>query len=165
MSKIKHSLGCLLLIGVIFSFGQSLYAQEEVQKTESNEGDFLVYQEPQNIPTIDLGKMFLQVALSLGAVVALVYATVFGMKVFFKKKEKVFSSERLLNILERNYLDPKKAIFVVRALDRILVLSVTADDIRVLTEVTDKEVFNKVISGDFYGYLKRYSSLEEQKNQ
>lgn len=124
---------------------------------------FLQYNSPQPTEPIDMKAAIIRACLSLLGVIGLLGVFVFALKFVVNKKDKPFFKERMINILERNYIEPKKTIMLVRVLDRLLVVSVSGDNIRVLTEIKEPEVVDKAVSGDFYGYMKKYTSVEDKK--
>lgn len=137
-------------------------AEVAIDKTEEN-SDFLAYDSPELIKPIDMKSSAIRAGSSLLFVIALLGGFVFFLKFVLNKKDKPFFKERMLNVLERNYIEPKKTIMLVRAMNKLLVIGVAGDNINVLSEITDPEVVNKAISGDFYGYMKKYTSLEDKK--
>lgn len=138
--------------------------KRDVSEGEVGESsDFLVYDSPELAKPVDVKASAIRAGSSLLIVIALLIGFVFFLKFVVSKKDKPFFKERMLNVLERNYIEPKKTIMLVRAMDKLLVIGVAGDNINVLSEITDPEVVGKAISGDFHGYMKKYTSLEDKK--
>lgn len=134
------------------------------EETQEEDLGFLSYQEPTTSPNVDIKSVSMRAGGSLFIVVIILVITVLILKFILAKKDKPFFKERMISILERNYIEPKKAIILVRTLDRLLVVSVAGDNINVLSEIKEPDVVNKAITGDFHGYMQKYTTTEGKKD-
>lgn len=86
---------------------------------------------------------------SIALVIALVFVFVYTMRKFLYARRYRGSREGLINVIGSSFLQPKKAIYVVRVMDRILVLGVTDARISLLCELSDVSAWGSSgISGE-----------------
>lgn len=85
--------------------------------------------------SLELIKIFFYLFLVLGLIYLIAY--------YLKKKNFMNTESKYLNIIERIYLSPKANLVLVRVKDKVLLLSLVNEDIRVL-ETWLKEEFPEV---------------------
>ena len=86
-----------------------------------------------------VGPMILRLVLTLGAVVALIFGTVWVLKRFAVRRWPGNMQNRPIRVLERVHLAPKKSLDVVAVGERVLLLGVTENSISFLTELSPQE--------------------------
>lgn len=90
-------------------------------------------------PEINLFWQTLQVVLALGVTLALLIATVWMFKKILRFKQFPGISGGAIHVLEIHYIDPKKAIALVKVMDRVLILGYADSSITTLGELSDGE--------------------------
>lgn len=147
--------------GLDSSAVKEIVPEESLREEESG---FLEYSDPKAVAPMNIKDTVMRAGGSLFFVVLILGVTLFLLKFVLNKKDKPFFKERMISVLERNYIEPKKTIMLVRTLDRLLVVGVAGDNINVLSEIKDPDVVNKAVSGDFYGYMQKYTTVEGKKD-
>ena len=92
-----------------------------------------------------------QLLFSLILVALLIWGVLYGVKRFSGRTLGGRFRGGIVEVLERAFIAPKKAIYLVKIGDRILALSVTDSDIRVLLELPLEEtleLYSKSAQGD-----------------
>jgi flagellar protein FliO/FliZ len=84
-------------------------------------------------------KMLAALALVLGGMGIFFY---FGKRVM--RKEGSSSSGRMIRVLASQYIGLKKNISIIEIPGAILVVGITADTIRLLTKIEDKEILDQI---------------------
>jgi flagellar biogenesis protein FliO len=92
-------------------------------------------------PSPSLIGTFLRLVLTLVLIVALIFATVWGLKLILEKRgiNSPEDENKPVKLLTSTYLAPRKAIHLVEVGKRILVLGVGNDEINKLDVITDPE--------------------------
>jgi len=97
-----------------------------------------------------------RLGLSLLAIVAIIYATVFLMKKLSGNK---IGRGRTIQIIEQTYLAPKKSVCLLKLADRVVLVGITENNISLLTELDCEsmpaEYLNKINErpAGFQGFL------------
>jgi flagellar protein FliO/FliZ len=81
---------------------------------------------------------FFKMFLMLGLVLGLIYLTVWVMRKASPKMMRV-SPNGAIKILAMNYLGPKKALYLVEVVGRVLLIGMTDNNINTLAEFDDPE--------------------------
>ncbi|GBD94262.1 putative bifunctional flagellar biosynthesis protein FliO/FliP [bacterium BMS3Abin05] len=88
---------------------------------------------------ISLTGQFLKLFFMFGLVVMLIYGTIWFLNKFIYRRGGN-SSQSYVEVIGTTLLSPKKFIYIVKVLDRVLVLGVTDSQISNLTEFTDPSI-------------------------
>jgi flagellar protein FliO/FliZ len=78
--------------------------------------------------------LLLRLILSLVLIVGLIYGSLYLLK---RTQGKKSSLGKNIEVLERSFISPKKGIFVVKVLSKVLVLGVTESSINCLAELNE----------------------------
>ena len=114
--------------------------------------DFLSYG-TEDMPKQSLTGVMLRLVLSMIAIVALIYGTVYVLRYFAKKGSDKPAEDRLVQVVDRVNLDAKRSIYLVKVIDRLMVLGVGGDNVSLLGEINDESVVESVKSADFSFHL------------
>ncbi len=83
---------------------------------------------------------------ALVVVLFCIYGSIFFLKKVMGKKLSGNKINKTLEVLETTYLAPKKSISLVRIANRSVLVGVTEQQISVLTELTDEETSDLILS-------------------
>jgi len=72
---------------------------------------------------------------SLLVIIGLIYGTVYLLKILITKRRDLGKGTGMIAVLEHAHLGPNREICLVRVLDRILVMAISGNEIRLLSEV------------------------------
>ena len=152
--KASYLLGLLLIILSISPFP----LRSEEANMLKNSTDKINLNLTDN-PTPDLpsmGEMGIKMFYSLTIVLLLAGITVFLIRKFFPQTLSMKDNGlKLVKIVEKTTISPKQAIYLVWAVDRILVLGVGNGGMNLLTEIKDPNVLEEKIPDDFSDSLTR----------
>ncbi len=81
--------------------------------------------------TISIIKMLAALAVVIGCI----YLGIYLLKKLMSRRNRGGGAERILEILETAYIDPKKSLSLVRVADKSVLIGVTDNQISVLTEL------------------------------
>ena len=160
-----------ILLGVPHGIGQAAESGPKQDQSAAGRGEdsrsegFLDYEEPQSPEPLGTGGLFRGLVLPLIAVVALIYVVAW----FLKKKMGVavpaVGKNKLTQVVEVMPLGGQKCVYLVRVVDRLMVLGVTDDGISSLGEISEDELSHSVEGGlarDFGSLLASLAGREEQ---
>ena len=133
----------------------SLSADEKAtshdEKTENSEG-YLDYKE-EIVPRQSVFGVLLRLVLSMVAIVVLIYGTVYLLRHFAKRGNEKPENERLIQVIDRINLDTKRSVYIVKVIDRLMILGVGSENVEMLGEIRDESVVESVKSNDFSFHL------------
>jgi flagellar protein FliO/FliZ len=72
---------------------------------------------------------------ALAVVIGCIYVAIFLLKKLMARRQQAGSADRILQILETAWIDPKKSLSLVRVADKAVLIGVTDNQISVLTEL------------------------------
>jgi|GEM_PF-3433116 len=150
------------------------------QKTSSNpkqeKDDFFIdeYNDPASEPKkesfldsiIGVILTIFKYVISLAFVLALGYISIQGLKLFTSNNNSLLKNEdELIKIIELKYLAPNKALYLVTAGEKILLLGVGGNNINLLSEITEPEEVAKIkshvkkkdVDQTFHGHLSKFT--------
>jgi flagellar biogenesis protein FliO len=108
-------------------------------------------------PSIGTGGMALRVIGSVVLVIAVLYAGTFAMKVLSHRAAGGNLKKDAISVLQRRYIAPKKAIYVVKVGTRAMVVGVTDAQINHLADLTADELETiKVAESEKAGQFKQH---------
>ena len=159
MGKLVKNIKSLLCITtVLFIFAGNLFSQrtQQVQNNEaagtnvtaasSFENDTSYFAEPETTGTVQgtyKAPSTAGMIIKMIVVLALVIAALYGIMLFFKKKNNAVQSEDdFLRRVSSLNLSPGKSIEIVTLVDRGFILGVTDGSINLISEITDKEMIS-----------------------
>jgi len=119
----------------------------------------------------DLLAASLKMILSLGLVLALLFAMVVLLKRFLKR-DSAFQRDKLIRVVSNQFVGVKKSVSLVEIPGAILVLGITNDRITLLSEINEKERIEEIHSrrkkkpASFKNALGAYipSTIQKMKN-
>jgi len=133
---------------------------DQPELSERNEGKgsgaFLSYEEPTAPTRPSFGSLMLRLVLSMIIILALIYGGVMLVRLLARKAKVAPKSEKLIRIVDRAALDQKRAIYLVKVIDRLLVVGVGTNDIRTLAQIEDETVVENVQETEFTGHLQSF---------
>jgi flagellar biogenesis protein FliO len=121
--------------------------------TEEESDSFLSYEEPIAAPQHSFASLMLRLVLSMAIIIGLIYGGLMLVKLLARKAKVTPKTEKLIRIVDRTMLDPKRAIYLVKVVDRLLVVGVGATEIRTLAEIDDETVVGNIQETEFTGHL------------
>lgn len=83
------------------------------------------------------GSTLFKMSYSLGIVLLIVMVLAFAFKKFTSGGTRISLGNKMVKVLNREYIGPKSYLAVVKVIDRYLLLGVTNENISTLTELTD----------------------------
>jgi len=125
--------------------------------TDDNTGEYLGY-ENDKFPEQSVFGVLARLVLSMVAIVALIYGTVSVLRHFAKRGTVRPENERLVQVIDRTSLDAKRSIYIVKVIDRLMILGVGGENVSVLGEIKDESVVESVRSNDFSFHLRNIFS-------
>jgi len=91
----------------------------------------------------------LRLAGSLLVIIALIVITVYVLRLVMVRKPGTLKDNQMISVLEHAYLGPNKELCLVRVLDRVLVVAVNGNEIRLLSEMQHADSsFPGVLTGE-----------------
>lgn len=124
------------------------------------------YQDPKPQTEPNTALTVVGLIVKLGVVIGLIYLVTLALRWFGKRGRTAFLGSSAINILEKTPLAQNRELYLVDVADKVLLLGATANNITVLTEITDaaalEEVRNKPqpslpSAEPFLAYLKNVS--------
>jgi len=126
-------------------------AMSRDEKTENSEG-YLDYKE-EIIPRQSVFGVLLRLVLSMVAIVGLIYGTIYLLRHFARRNTEKPENERLVQVIDRVNLDAKRSVYIVKVVDRLMILGVGSENVTMLGEIRDESVVESVKSNDFSFHL------------
>lgn len=134
-------------------------------KDEDNISESMLTDES-NLPySQDFGRVILKTLLSLALVIGILLLFMFGMKWLSGKASGGSSIAKQLQIYGSLSLGPKKALYLVHVVNRVLVLGVTENNVSLISEITDEKEIETLLhsSGrEISGTSKTFASFLAQ---
>ena len=113
--------------------------------------------DPAPPPSISTGGMAFRVIGSVILVIAVLYAGMFAMKVLSRRAAGGNLKKDAISVLQRRYIAPKKAIYVVKVGTRAMVVGVTDAQINHLADLTADELETiKAVEPEQAGQFKQH---------
>ncbi len=97
------------------------------------------YQDPQPQSTPSTLLTVVGLVIKLGIVIGLIYLTILGLRYFGNRGRKALLGGSSINVIERTALAQNRELYLIDVADKVLLLGATANNISVLTEITDPE--------------------------
>jgi len=100
---------------------------------------------------------------ALAVVIGCIYLAIYLLKKLMARRQQAGSADRILQILETAWIDPKKSLSLVRVADKAVLIGVTDNQISVLTELDPEKTQALAAAcahadrGNFSGFLKAAS--------
>jgi flagellar biogenesis protein FliO len=116
-------------------------------------GGFLSYDEAEPHARRSFGSLMLRLVISMAIILGLIYGGFLLIKLLARTAKAAPKSEKLIRVVERAALDPKRAIYLVKVVDRLLVVGVGTNEVRTLAEISDETVVESVQDTEFSGHL------------
>jgi flagellar biogenesis protein FliO len=120
---------------------------------EKDSNDFLSYDEPVAAPRSSFASLILRLVLSMAIILGLIYGGLMLVKLLARKAKVAPKSEKLIRVVDRTVLDAKRAIYLVKVVDRLLVVGVGTNEIRTLAQIEDETIVENVQETEFSGHL------------
>ncbi len=95
---------------------------------------------------LDMGWMLAKTILSLVLIIALIFAVVFLLKRFFGKQLPGSVNREWFQVIAKIPLQPRQSLWLVKVVNRILLLGVTESGITMLTEFEQTPEMRQIIS-------------------
>ena len=161
-SRSKTGRMCIIcIILLIFSTGFiSLEQYFQPAQTTDNQEPGTQYVTQAKDPNV--GGLLVRTFVSLIAVLALLYLGVVGLKKYMMQRNGINKSLYSLKVIGSTFLGPKKAIYLVQAIDRILILGVTDAQVSLLSEITDQETLKIYAPAQPGGHKSAHSTFAQQ---
>ncbi|HLQ32440.1 MAG TPA: flagellar biosynthetic protein FliO [Chloroflexota bacterium] len=102
------------------------------------------YQDPQPQAAPSTVMTVVGLTVKLAVVIGLIYLTVLALRYFGNRGRKVFMGASSINVLEKTALSQNRELILVDVADKVLLLGATANNISVLTEITDPDAIDEL---------------------
>jgi flagellar biogenesis protein FliO len=89
----------------------------------------------------------------MAIILGLIYGGLMLVKLLARKAKVAPKSEKLIRVVDRTVLDAKRAIYLVKVVDRLLVVGVGTNEIRTLAQIEDETIVENVQETEFSGHL------------
>lgn len=151
-------IACFLLFNTA-----SLYASEGAQVNGTVSGDSLISYS--NSVNSDIN-LFVRFIFALAIVLILLILTLWFLKYIMKLRNSG-GMHGEIDVLEIRYIEPKKAIAIVRVLNRVMIIGLAENSITALGELSSEEIGNlnldkKPDPGIFRNILSKYKGKKSQ---
>ncbi len=137
------------------TLGDMQKVEEARDNVEGSNGsdNYLAYKE-QTFPQQSVLGVLLRLAVSMVAVVALIYGTTYLLRRFAGRGTQKPSNERLVQVIDKVNLDAKRSVYLVKVIDRLMILGVGNEDVTMLGDIRDESVVESTKSNDFSFHLR-----------
>ena len=132
----KMCIICVVLLVLSTGF---ISLEQYFQPTQTPKNQEPVTQTLTQATDPNVSGLLVRTFVSLIAVLALLYLGVIGLKKYLMQRNGINKSLATLKVIGSTFLGPKKAIYLVQVIDRILILGVTDTQVSLLSEITDQE--------------------------
>lgn len=102
------------------------------------------YQDPQVQPAPNGILTIVGLLFKLAIVLGLIYLTVLGLRFFSNKGRVGLPGSGAINVLEKTALAQNRELYLIDVADKVLLLGATANNISVLSEITDEEAIEEL---------------------
>lgn len=97
-------------------------------------------------PGLNTGMLLLRTLVVLGLLVAIIYLGAYGIRRLAGRNTPGGPSSKM-QVLSSVFLGPKRALYAVHVLDRVLIVGVTEAQISLLSEIADPEKVAALVAG------------------
>lgn len=87
----------------------------------------------------DILGMIAKMTLYLMLIVAMIFGVLYFLKKFVYNRKDLLGKNKAINVLSTTFIAPKKSLLLVEALDRVLILGVTDNQMNLITEIPKSE--------------------------
>jgi len=130
-----------------------LAGEEEPSQTAA---DTFGPEQKTDIPDSSAFAVVARLILSLAIVVGTIYLAAIVARRLYGRHRAKSGKNAMIQVIDRAYLDSKKSIYLVKVVDRLLVIGVGNNDIRLLSTMKDQSVVDSVKTTDFSYHLKDF---------
>ncbi|MBN1916626.1 MAG: flagellar biosynthetic protein FliO [Verrucomicrobia bacterium] len=116
-------------------------------------GGFLSYQEETSHSQTSFAGLMLRLVLSMVVILGLIYGGLMLFRLLARNAKAAPKAEKLIRIIDRAALDPKRAVYLVKVVDRLLVIGVGTNEVRTLAQIDDETIVENVQETEFTGHL------------
>jgi flagellar biosynthetic protein FliO len=116
-------------------------------------GDYLTYKE-ETFERQSVFGVLLRLALSMAAVIGLIYGTTYVLRHFARRGTQKSANERLVQVVDKASLDGKRSVYLVKVIDRLMILGVGNENVTMLGSIRDESVVESTKSNDFSFHLR-----------
>ena len=138
---------------------------KEISKESEETKDSKGYQgfKDEEFPKQSFLWVMLRLVASMVVIVGLIYGTVYVLRHFAKRGMEKPSNERLVQVIDRVALDAKRSVYLIKVIDRLIVVGVGGETVSMLGEIRDENVVESVKSTDFSFHLGNIFSRFQSK--
>ena len=115
--------------------------------------DYLTYKE-ETFERQSVFGVLLRLALSMVAVIGLIYGITYLLRHFARRGTEKPVNERLVQVIDKVSLDGKRSVYLVKVIDRLMILGVGNEDVTMLGNIRDESVVESTKSNDFSFHLR-----------
>ncbi|HUI29762.1 MAG TPA: flagellar biosynthetic protein FliO [Candidatus Acidoferrales bacterium] len=101
--------------------------------------------------------LILKTFLTLVFIIALMFGVLFVVRKYFHARPHFVNNN--LKVLTSLHLQPKKAIYLVRVFNKVMLVGVSDNNIATLGEITDSEILNKLETSEAAGHGKGFAEI------
>ncbi|EKD27045.1 MAG: hypothetical protein ACD_79C00911G0004 [uncultured bacterium] len=152
---------CILVIAValftLFLKPMTSFAEENAMSEKATKTGYLEFFDEKNTTTEpSIQQMSFKMIFSLVAVLALFFSVIYVIKKFFPQAVSLSDhSLKLVKVLEKHNIAPKQSVYLLWAIDRVLVVSSSNGTLSLLTEIKDNNILQEKMPAEFSDTLTR----------
>ncbi len=137
-------------------------SSEDFTPDEDTAEGYLEYN-AESFPRQSIARVLIRLLVSLIIIAGLIYGTVFALRYFAKKGTEKPTAERLIQVIDKATLDSKRSVYIVKVIDRLMIIGVGGENVTMLGEIRDESVVESVKSKDFSFHLSNiFSKLQSR---
>ena len=147
----------LLVIYVIMIFILPVFSEVKDASLSENatEKEVMdIFSQNDQMPT--LGEVALKMGASLAVVIVLIVAVIFLIKKFYPESIGMKEAHlKLVRVIEKTVISPRQAVYLIWAVDRLLVVGMNAGQMSLLSEIKDQGTLESKLPDEFSDTLTR----------
>jgi len=106
-----------------------------------------------------------KVILTLIFIIGAIYGVIFLIGYFLKDKKNLFNKkEKYIEVVDRLYLDNRKAVYLIKIIDEVLVVGATCESMNLLSKITEPDKVQAMVSREFLPLLDLFHKKIEHKD-
>lgn len=147
----------LLVISLIMIFILPVFSEDQASplSKKTTEKEMLdIFNQNEQVPT--LGEVALKMGASLAIVILLIVAVIFLIKKFYPESVGMKEAHlKLVKVIEKTVISPRQVVYLIWAVDRLLVVGMNAGQMTLLSEIKDQGTLESKLPGEFSDTLTR----------
>lgn len=147
----------LLVISMIMIFIFPVFAEDQtssLSKKTTEKEVMDIFSQNEQVPT--LGEVAMKMGVSLAIVMVLIVAVIFLIKKFYPETIRMKEGHlKLVKVIEKTVISPRQVVYLIWAVDRLLVVGMNAGQMTLLSEIKDQGTLESKLPDEFSDTLTR----------